>query len=59
MNSKWILNSSCFFDMSPDQNIFLVIEGDKVLIENNLSFIVASIRNIKIKIFNRVVRELK
>lgn len=45
--------------MSPDQNIFLVIEGDKMLIENNLSFIVASIRNIKIKIFNRVVRELK
>lgn len=59
MNSKWILISSRSFDMSPDQNIFLVIEGDKVLIENNLSFIVASLRNIKIKIFNRVVRELK
>lgn len=62
MNGVTILNSGYSFHMSRNENLFLdyqVINGGKVLMGNNITYMVTGIQNIMIKIFNGVIRKLK
>ncbi|KAJ4723531.1 Retrovirus-related Pol polyprotein from transposon TNT 1-94 [Melia azedarach] len=56
---EWVLDSSCSFHMSPNRNLFdslNYIDGGRVLMGNNIACKVVGIGNIKIRMFEGILR---
>ncbi|KAG8498213.1 hypothetical protein CXB51_006868 [Gossypium anomalum] len=61
VSEEWILDSDCTYHMSPNQDWFTTYETVSegvVLMGNNASCKIASVRTIKVKMFDGVVRTL-
>ncbi|KAJ4708838.1 Retrovirus-related Pol polyprotein from transposon TNT 1-94 [Melia azedarach] len=62
LEGEWVLDSGCSFHMSPNKNLFdslNYIDGGRVLIGNNMACKVVGIGNIKIRMFDGIVRRIQ